>query len=355
MSLRRIGILLGKEVISGPKSFIFVWAIVAPVVISLVISLIFGTLSSEKPRLGIVDQGNSQLTVSAAETDAISVRDYGNVSDLRHAVEKGEVDMGIVIPSDFDTVVRQNENISLDAFVWGESSSRNRTILSMTITNLVREISGQPVPFKIESVTLGNDTDIPWKERMLPFIVLMAVFLGGMFLPATSIINEKEKRTLTALLVTPATPEDVFLAKGITGIGLSLLSGVVILMLNQAFGIQPLLLVLVLLLGAIMAAGMGMLMGVVLRNINTLFSVWKLGGILLFGPAFIYMFPQIPQWIGRLFPTYYILKPITEISQRGSGWGGIATEVVILIVLDIVLLAIVALFLRRAKWMAAFD
>ena len=355
MSLRRTGVLLHKELLTGPKNFIFVWAFVAPVAISIVVSLIFGTLFSEQPQLGIFDEGNSQLTTDARETGAITVQDYDSVNSLRQAVERGEVDMGIVIPDGFDTAVRQDENTSLDAFLWGESSSRSRTILNMTITNLVREIAGQPVPFAIESITLGNNTDIPWKERMLPLIVLMAVFLGGMFLPATSIINEKEKRTLMALLVTPATPEDVFLAKGITGMVLSLFSGVLILILNQAFGTQPLLLVMVLALGAVMAVGMGMLMGVVLKSVNTLFAIWKLGGILLFGPAFIYMFPQIPQWTGQLFPTYYILKPITEISQRGSGWEAIATEVTILIVLDILLLGIVALFLRRAKRVAAFG
>jgi ABC-2 type transport system permease protein len=194
---------------------------------------------------------------------------------------------------------------------------------------------------------------IPWNERLLPLIVLMAVFLGGMFLPATSVINEKEKSTLTALLVTPTTTEDIFLAKGLVGVGLSLFSGVVILALNQAFGTQPLLLVLVLTLGAVMAAGLGLLLGVVLKDVTNLFAVWKSGGILLFGPAFIYMFPQIPEWIGRVFPTYYVLQPIIEISQRGGGWEDIAINVFILIGLDLLLVVAVVLTLKRSKQVAA--
>jgi len=355
MSLRRIGVLLGKELFTGPKNFIFVWAIVAPVAISFVVSLIFGTLFSEQPRLGIVDEGGSQLTTIGRETAAITLREYGSVTDLRQAVESGSVDMGIILPAGFDAAVRQREETSVTAFIWGESSSRSRTILGVTIVNLVREIAGQEPPIEVDSITLGEEVTIPWNERLLPFIVLMAVFLGGLFLPATSIINEKEKRTLTALLITPTTPEDVFLTKGIVGIVLSLFSGVVILLLNQAFGAQPLLLVMVLALGAVMAAGMGLLMGIALKDVTTLFAVWKLGGILLFGPAFIYMFPKIPQWIGRLFPTYYILQPIVEISQRGAGLEAIATNITILIVLDLLLLGAVALSLRRAKRVAALG
>ncbi|GAI80684.1 unnamed protein product, partial [marine sediment metagenome] len=57
MSLKRTGILLGKELWQGPKNFLFVWVIVMPIIISLVFSLIFGTLFNEKPKLGVVDEG----------------------------------------------------------------------------------------------------------------------------------------------------------------------------------------------------------------------------------------------------------------------------------------------------------
>ena len=55
MSLKRIGVLLGKEFLQRPKNFILVWAVVAPVVISFVVSLGFGSLFSEKPKLGVMD------------------------------------------------------------------------------------------------------------------------------------------------------------------------------------------------------------------------------------------------------------------------------------------------------------
>jgi len=107
-------------------------------------------------------------------------------------------------------------------------------------------MSGQDAPVEIEAITLGDEANIPWNARLLPLIMLMAVFLGGLFWPAASVINEKEKKTLEALVVTPTSIEDIFIAKGLFGIILSLFMGIVILILNQAFGAQPLLLVLVL-------------------------------------------------------------------------------------------------------------
>ena len=346
MSLRRVGILLVKEFFRGPRNFI-IWAIAAPLIISLVVSLVFGTLFSEKPKLGIVDEGSSQLVAMSRELTSVDTREYGTVPEIKQAVESGAVDMGVVLPEGFDGFVMQGEEMELTAYIWGESLAKQRTILLVTIANLVRELAGQEAPVEIDAVTLGDEVGIPWNDRLLPLIVLITVFFSGIFLPSTSLINEKAKKTLEALVVTPTTVGEVFLAKGLLGIILSLFMGIVILILNRAFGAEPALLVLLLTLAAIMAAEIGLILGALMRDITSLFTVWKLGGILLFAPAFIYLFPQIPQWIGRIFPTYYLIQPIVEISQRGGGWPDIATSVFILIALDLILIGVLLFTLKR--------
>lgn len=94
--------------------------------------------------------------------------------------------------------------------------------------------------------------------------------------PATSLVEEKQKQTLTALTTTPTSLEEVLLAKGLLGVILSLVVGVLILVMNRALGVQPLLLLLVLGLGAAMAAAFGVLLGVYVKDINTL-SRFSLG------------------------------------------------------------------------------
>jgi ABC-2 type transport system permease protein len=347
MSLRRISVLLGKEFVHGPKSYIFIFAIVAPIAISLVVTLVLGNLFSEEPRLGIADEGRSQLVVAAQELDSVVIKEYGTVAALKGAVENGAVDMGIVLPEGFDSAVSRGDSVEIEAFIWGESLAKHRTLLPVTIASLVRDLGGQEMPVEIESVTLGEEASIPWSDRLLPFIVLMTVFLGGLMLPATSLIDEKQKKTLVALIVTPARLGDVFAAKGLVGIILSLVMGIAILLLNQAFGAQPILLVGVLALGAVMAVELGLICGAFIKDITTLFTIWKSAGIVLFAPAFVYLFPQIPQWIGKIFPTYYILQPIVDISQRGAGWPEIALNVSILIALDVVLAGVVVLVTRK--------
>jgi len=353
MNLKRVGILLGKELLQGPKNFILIWIIVAPVLISLIVSLVFGTLFTDKPKFGVMDKGSSKLVTSAQQLDSIITKTYDSVSEIKQAVESGSVDVGIVLPQDLDECIMQGSQVKVTAYIWGQSLAKERIVLRATFANLARELAGQEALVEIESATLGGEGSIPWNDRLLPFIVLMAVFIGGVFLPAISLIDEKQKKTLRALVITPTSIGDVFTAKGIVGIIVSLAMGVVILTLNQAFTANPLLLVLVLTLGAVMASELGLICGALIKDATTLFAVWKVGGIVLFAPALVYMFPQIPAWVGKIMPTYYLVQPIIEISQQSGGWYDISTNVLILVGLDILFLGVGMFTSRKAKRLIA--
>ncbi|MFC1947756.1 ABC transporter permease [Chloroflexota bacterium] len=353
MSLRRIGILFKKELLQGPRGFIFVWAIIMPIVLSFVLAAVFGTLTSEKPKLGVLNldeyNGESRLVTMLEEYESIKYREYIDEPAIRKAVEDGAVDMGIIIPAGLDDAVKSGEYIEIDAYIWGESQAKNRTILSITLANMIREIGGQEAPVNINTVSLGDEEIIPWNVRLLPLLMLFAVFLGGVFIPATSLIDEKVKRTMTALIVTPTSVIDVFVSKGILGFLLSLFVGAVVLAVNKALGSQPLLLLLTMALGGIMAVCLGMIFGALLKDVSTLFAIWKSSGILLFGPSIIYMFPGIPEWIGRIFPTYYMLEPLMDITQSGAGWSQVSGNIFILLGIDVVAFIIFVLVLKRSS------
>lgn len=349
MDLRRVGILLGKEIIYGPKNFIVIFAIVAPVIISLLISLIFGTLFTQKPNLGFVDQGDSQIVEKSHALGTINVTEYATVDELRKAVESGTLDVGMVLPSGFDDALILAEDVEISVFVHGESLLKNLTIIEISIINLIRDITGDQTPVEIASITLGGEESTPWAERLLPFVVMMAVFLGGLMIPATSLITEKGKHTLNAVSITPASFGDIYISKAILGIILSLFMGIIILFLNNAFTTEPGLLIMVLFLGAVMAAEFGLLLGILLKDISMLFTIWKFGGLILFFPVFLYIFPEIPEWVGMFFPTYYVIQPIVDISQHGGGWPEIAVNIIVLIGLNVLLAVVLTLLQNRQQ------
>ena len=125
MNIRRVSILIGKELRHTSKSFIFVFAVVIPIVLSLIVTLLFGSLFSGKPKLGINDQGNSELAAMLVDTEALLSREYPSEEELRDAVESGAVDFGLVIPQEFDNSLKSGDEAQLSGYVWGESLLKN--------------------------------------------------------------------------------------------------------------------------------------------------------------------------------------------------------------------------------------
>lgn len=340
MSPRRISVLFMKDLVYGSRNVIFVMAVVMPLVLSLLIGLLFGTLFASKPKLGIADAGSSRLAAELLASDFLEVETYSSPAALTMALDTGGVEVGLVLPENFDTDLAAGRSTDLTLYIWGQSLVSNRTIILAAITELVVELTGRETPISIDTVLVGDRDAVPWQQRLLPLVVLMSVMIGGIMVPATSMVEEKQARTLSALTTTPMAMREVFMTKGLMGVLLSVFSGIAILTLNGGWGANPALLLLVLALGGTLASSFGILLGSRVRDINTLFAVIKGIGILLYAPGIIALFPDtIPQWVARLFPTYYIMQPIMDISQHSAGLGDIALDLVILLALIAALIA----------------
>jgi ABC-2 type transport system permease protein len=238
--------------------------------------------------------------------------------------------MGIILPPAFDGAVRENSETDITLFFWGEGLIADRATLITALARAIGTVSGRSALVSVEPVAMGNAEIVSWSERLLPLLVLMTIMLGGTLVPAVSLVDEKQKRTLQALTITPTSLGEVLVSKALLGTGVSLVMGIIILTLNQAFGAQPLLLILVLALGALVAAQLGILLGTLSKDITSLFTVVKSLAILLYAPAIIELVPQLPQWLARIFPTYYIIAPIQEIALNGAQWTEVASQVLIL-------------------------
>ena len=70
-------------------------------------------------------------------------------------------------------------------------------------------------------------------------------------------------------------------------------------------------------------------------------------GLLLYARLFICIIPGVPEWVGRIFPTYYMIGPIMDISQRDASWSQVAADIYILIGLIALLIVILGWVARR--------
>jgi len=352
MSLTRTFKVLGKEFRLGPRSPVFLWVLFLPVLFTLVLQVTFGSLFDPQPRLGIVDQGSSTITTAVQGMEGIDLALLGNAEDLKVRVESDDLDAGLVLPAGFDDQVRSGARPPLEFYVGGESLASNRLILAVTTVDLVRAIEGTTPPVEVQVVALG-ETGLPIAVRMVPFIMMYALVVAAVFLPAFSIADEREKGTLNALIVTPVKLSEVIAAKGILGVILALAMTIFTLFLNNALGAEPVALFVVLLFGSILCVQIGLIFGTVSKDSTAVFALIKGTGILLIGPTVFYIWPDWPQWIGKLFPTYWVINPIFEVSLNNAGLGDVWVELLIAAGVIMVLgVAVVALTRRLGTQLA---
>lgn len=341
MTVRRVLALAGKELFQGPKNLLFMMAIVMPLALSLLLNLLFGSVFSGEPVLGIVDQGDSRLPDLVSALGSLQVRSYPDAVTLRSEVARGVVDVGLVLPSDFDRRLQTQQHIELEGYTWGQSQLDHQMLLATAVIANVREIAGGDPPIEVISRPVGEGESVPWQERLTPLIVLVGILLGGVLIPSSSLVQEKVDRTLAALTVTPVSVAEVLIAKGLIGVLVSMGMGLITLAINSAFGENSLLLVGALFLGALFSTTIGVLLGVLVKDINTLFATMKSMGIFLYAPALVYLFPQIPAWVAKVFPTYYVIAPVVDISS-GAGTGQVMVNLLILAALSALMIAIIA-------------
>lgn len=351
--LSRIVALLVKDFKFESRSFMFIWALAMPLILSLTLGLLFGSIFSDKPRLGIVDTGNSQVGAAVRALDHLVVQSYPSEADLLEVMQTGGVEIGLVLPITADSDLKSGSLNEITLYVWGQSLIKNRAIVSAAISEVLLDQSGRATPVGVNVVQVGERAAMSWQQRLLPLVVLMSLVLGGMLVPASSMIEERRRRTIRALTITPLTYGEVLFTKGLIGVILAMISCTLTLTFNGGWGSQPLLLLLVMMTGAILASTFGLLIGSRVKDMQTLLAVIKGMGILLYAPGLLAIFPDIPQWLSRVFPTYYLMQPVLEISQKGATLADIALEYLILVGLTCALILGVAVTSGRIQMQEA--
>ncbi len=343
-TIGRVAAILRKDFAVGPRSPLVLFAIAMPIIITLIMYLVFGI--SHDPHLGVVDQGNSELVaalqeIADAEGIQVTVLPSLQEAQLREAVNLNDYDAGLVLPAGFDEAVRAGQQPPLIFFVSGESGFMDRIVLAVTALEQIRHVQGKESSVQVEIVDVGNREAIPLSTRLIPVIAFYAFAIAGLFVPASSIVEEREHRTIQAVLVSPARVNEFLVAKAVFGMILAFCLAFLTLLLNQAVGPYWLDVAVVLFVTSIFWALLGVLVGTLAANSQTLFAIMKGSGVLMFGPVIFYIFPDWPQWIAKFFPTYWALDPLWRVVSNGSRLASLWPSLLIVVAICIALAALV--------------
>lgn len=350
MDLQRILTLLRKDIRLSSKNFLSIYVFVMPIVLTLLVSLVFGDLFAQTPRLGIYDAGqNDSFVDTFSEHPSITTKIYSSDAALKSAVERGSVEVGLSLPANFaENLANDTDEVDFTVYRWGEMGVRSGLLLESIISRTIVDSTSLGLfPVTVTETQLGTENTATWAQRLMPLLLIITIVIGALFIPAASLIDEKQKQTIIAVTATPTSMMDLYLSKTIFGVLISLLMGIVFLVLNNALSGQIGLLLLVLLLGGLLSALAGLVMGTYSKDMDSFMGIIKAIGLLLYAPGLLQLFPRIPAWIGQLFPTYYIMNPLLEITQNGAGLGDIMVELLVLVGMVAILIVLLPRIIQQ--------
>ncbi len=329
MNYGMIARITKKDMAQTVREPFFIFFIVFPLIMALILNISLGSLGGTQPSLAIL--GDDDVYSAFDALQGVDVSRAYDIEELTAKLVSGTYDAGLVA-GDAPSLLFS-----------GSSLPNVRASLYAISASVLADLDGTPSAARIEQ-TILQEEGLSLQVRLIPFLVIIAAVIGGLII-SSSLIEEREQGTMSAMFVSPATPLEIISAKALFGLFLGMVMGMLILLLNNA--LTDALILVFLLFGVLFTVGLGLIAGVIMDNITDLVARMKLFNIFLQLPALVILFQQIPQWVGMLFPTYYFIDPILSITQYGAGIGDVWWKLLVLIACDAAVLALAARVLRQ--------
>lgn len=352
-----IGSIVRKDLIEYTRDRL--WAFLTVLVLVIVVAL-FWILPSdvnESIELGVsgLDDPGLLAGLEAAEAEGLRLVPFPSADDLEAVVageadawqvgdtvtvvrsgadermpenaERADVSVGIAFPGDFFAATAAGRRTEVTVYVDAAIPEEIELAVSSLVRELASTVAGDELPVVTADpdqiyVVLGEDRvgrQASLRDGFRPLLVFL-ILLMEMFVMASLIAKEIQDRTVTALLITPATVADVLAAKSIAGAVNGMGQAVIVLAAIGSLGTRPWLILTLMLLGAVMISGTAMLAGSMGKDfMSTLFN-GMLYMIPLMIPAFAALFPGTASvWI-RVIPSYPLVEGLVDVSTYGAGW-----------------------------------
>jgi ABC-2 type transport system permease protein len=310
-------------------------------------------------------------------TGMLTITNATGVDEIKDLVQKGDVEGGIVIPSNFTQSIMSREQGTV-IIVTDQSNPQVSATIQAALTAVFQNMGTVLAQDNVEKLnqTAVNDTNslaivqpyniqtegvvsghFSYFDFIAPGIVAMTVMMSVMTGLPAAISHEREIGTLDGMMVAPINRLSIILGKTLAQTARGLLQGAIILTLATVlFGVtihgSMLLVIGLLLLGVFSFVGLGVVLTSFAKDQETammlmmtlMFPMMFLSGV--FFP--IQQMPWYMQDISKVLPLTYASQALRKVMVLGAGVPAIATELTVLIVFGAVMIAIALPVFRRA-------
>lgn len=338
--------------------------LIYPIIMSLVFFLISHLVVSRGTSLLIYNPGNSslaQVVVKAFPNSVIT--QAGSEAEVEAAFgpngaqKKSSYALGLILPANFDSDLRAGNHPAISLFLNGSTvNAKTEALLQTAVINYARAIANPQPPVTITTAVINppssTSTGVLLAQVYTPLVLLLSLIVGTTFIPLL-LLEEKEKKTLRMLLVTPASFMDILAGKLLIVLVFQLAITSVALAIQGGFSGDVPLVMFYVLIGAFFSLSLGLFFGSIFNTASAAGTaagfvalVYILGGLFV-GQLGQMLGGGLVGQIARLLPTYYLAEGMVNASQSLGSWGSNLLDTGVILGSMILLLAISAWALRR--------
>lgn len=244
--------------------------------------------SESVPQAVILNLNSRSLLAELSQMEDVSIYPARSFEDFTNAVVSGRNRViGLVFPDNFSNSIEENQIAVLGAYFPHWSDQSEKTDLMILFEQKISQAADQEIEIRVRDDQIHPDKNTRGAETMFILQMINAIMTVALVLVPQLIMREKEKHTLDALLVSPASYQDIVIGKGLTGMFYSSLGAVMVILMNQNIIAHGWVLLSSAISGIVHAVLLGLLIGLSFDNFQQATLTMSAVVLAAMAPAFI--------------------------------------------------------------------
>lgn len=345
--------------------------LIMPIAVAILFLLIGKLIGGRTINILTYNPGQSRVVqVVSGAFDSVKITEAGSPADVTAAFgpdgtrKDSSYDVGLIVPANFDSALRAGSHPQISLYTNGSNNidRRESLLLQAAIVNYARQVANPQPPLELTAAMINPPPTTSVGNLLGTYygaVSLVVSFIVGLSLMPGLLIEEKEKKTLRMLMVTPASFADVILGKLLIALIYQLALSLIVLVIQSAFTGQIPLLLLYTLLGSCFSLALGLLLGCIF---STASAAGAAGGLVFLlyivpsifaGPLGALLGNNAVAQVVKVLPPYYMTDGTYNAMQGRASFGNALLDLGIIAGSTLVLLLIAAWLLRRQSSVAA--
>lgn len=363
MHIRSVLAIARKDALDIILNKTTLFALLTPILLALLFAFINGLIGTKTNEILVYNPSNSRLPevvtnffahVKLVTAQTASEVDAAFGPDGTH--KSSDYTAGLVIPANFDADLRSGQRPHLTVYINGDQVTGTDQQLMTQLLNDYASVVAHPEPaanLSVNTINPPKTTVIGDLTNSYIATALLSSFMVGASLIPSLLVEEKEKKTIRMLMVSPASFTDIVMGKLLVVEAYQLVLSLIVTLILKGFLGNIALEIVFILVGSCFALSLGLVAGSVFQSSGGVGGFVGIMSLVFFLPALFVgplgtLIANNP--IGsiiKVIPTYYIADGIVRALQNQGPNEGVLFDLALTIACTSVFFVASAWLLRR--------